>query len=284
MRQLFEFIKQYNFIILFVILEIVAILLLNKSSYYQNSKMTSWANSIAGGWYSGVSSVDEYFGLRHENELLAKENAQLRAQLESSYIHYTDSVFEVHDTVYKQRYDYTEAQIIKNSWNHDNNYIMINKGSLHGIHPDMAVISPQGIVGVVVNTTRNFSTIMPILHRNSRNSVKIKRTGTTGSLVWKGRNAQHATVIDIPTTHKLYKNDTIITSGLANDFPEGIMVGYIEGLSSVPGSGFYEVNVRLSTDFNKLDYVYVVDNHFKSEQDSLMRTVLADIDGKEEQR
>ena len=88
--------------------------------------------------------------------------------------------------------------------------------------------------------------------------------------------------MNLPNTHKLYKNDTIITSGLANDFPEGIMIGYIEGLSTVPGSGFYEVNVRLATDFNKLEYVYIVDNHFKAEQDSLMQAVLADIDGKEE--
>ena len=55
------------------------------------------------------------------------------------------------------------------------------------------------------------------------------------------------------------------------DFPEGIAVGYIEDFTSVQGSGFYNIRIRLATDFNNLNHVYVVDNHFKAEQDSLMR-------------
>ena len=135
----------------------------------------------------------------------------------------------------------------------------------------MAVISPQGIVGVVVNTTRNFSTILPVLHTDSRNSVKLKRTNSAGSLIWEGGDYRYATVVDIPTTHKLLKNDTIVTSGLANDFPEGIAVGYIEDFENMNGSGFYKIRIRLATDFNKLNHVYIVDNHFKKEQDSLMK-------------
>ena len=203
------------------------------------------------------------------------ENARLREQLAESYISYTDEEFVREDTVYKQRYDYTEAAILKNSWSQQNNYIMINKGLLHGVKPDMAVISPQGIVGVVVNSTTNFSTIMSVLHSDSRNSVKIKRTNTNGTLVWDGGDYRYASVVDIPTTHKLYKNDTIVTSGMANDFPEGIMVGYIESLKLIQGSGFYKVKIRLATDFNKLAHVYIINNRFKEEQDSLMAATMA---------
>lgn len=212
-----------------------------------------------------------YFGLKAENEHLAAENAALRAQMASSYISYNDSVFEVNDTVYKQRYSYTDAQVIKNSYNQSRNYMMINKGAAQGVKVDMAVISPQGIVGVVVNCTRNFSTIMPVLHSDSRHSVKLKRTNSTGSLIWEGGDYRFATLVDIPTTYPLYKNDTVVTSGLANDFPEGIAVGYIEDFTSVQGSGFYNIRIRLATDFNNLNHVYVVDNHFKAEQDSLMK-------------
>lgn len=269
MRTLLDFLKKYNYIILFVLLEIVSVIFITMNSYYQSSKIVSWTNSVAGSWYNGISSINGYFGLKHENELLAKENAELRAHTASSYIYYTKTDFSINDTVYRQRYNYQEAQVIKNSWSQQSNFIMINKGRNQGIKTDMAVISPQGIVGVVVNTTKNFSTIMPVLHPDSRNSVKIKRTGSNGTLVWNGKDYRYASVIDIPSTHKLYKNDTIITSGLANDFPEGILVGYITGLSTVKGSGFYDVKIRLATDFNRLDHVYIIDNRFKSEQDSL---------------
>lgn len=271
MEKLGEFLKKYSNVIVFIILEIVAIVLIAQNSYYQSSHIVRWGNGIAGRWHRTVSSVTGYFGLKSENEHLAAENAMLRAQLASSYISYTDSVFEVNDTVYRQRYSYSEAQVIKSSYNLAKNYIMINKGVDQGIQTDMAVISPQGIVGVVVNCTHNFSTIMPVLHSDSRNSVKIPRTNSTGTLIWDGGDYRYATVVDIPKTHKLYKNDTIVTSGLANDFPEGIAVGYIEDFTVISGSGFYNIRIRLATDFSNLNHVYVVDNHFKAEQDALMK-------------
>ena len=282
MQKLGEFIRRYSHILVFVVLEIIAILLIAQNSLYQRSALLRWSNAVAGRWHKGVSGISGYFGLKAENEHLAQENAILRAQLASSYISYSDSVFEVNDTVYRQRYSYTEAQVIKNSYNQARNYMMINKGTAQGVHNEMAVISPQGIVGVVVNCTKNFATIMPVLHANSRNSVKLLRTNSTGSLIWEGGDFRYATVVDIPTTHKLYKNDTIVTSGLANDFPEGIPVGYIEDFESMQGTGFYSIKVRLATDFNNLNHVYVIDNHFKAEQDSLTR--MSDMDDENDLR
>lgn len=270
MFRLIEFIKHNSHVFLFILLEVLALVLISRNSYYQGSRLVSIGNSIAGGCYEGVNSVSGYFGLKAENDKLAAENAQLRAQLAASYISYTTDEFEIDDTTYRQRYFYTEAAVIKNSWSKTNNYIMINKGAKQGIKIDQAVMSPQGIVGVVVNTTENFATIMPVLHSDSRNSVKIRRTSTNGTLRWEGGDFRYASVVDIPTTHKLYPGDTIITSGMANDFPEGIMVGFVEKFEELSGSGFYDVKIRLATDFNKLSHVYVINNRFKEEQDALM--------------
>lgn len=52
----------------------------------------------------------------------------------------------------------------------------------------------------------------------------------------------------MPTTHQFNEGDTIITSGLAGDFPEGIAVGYVEEAENLSGSGFYKVSIRLATD------------------------------------
>ena len=54
------------------------------------------------------------------------------------------------------------------------------------------------------------------------------------------------------------------------DFPEGVMVGFVEQTTSERGSGFYTIKVRLATEFTKLDHVYIIENYFKAEQDSLM--------------
>lgn len=277
MNNLILFFKRYSHVFLFVALEAIAIVLIVQNSYYQSSKLISWGNGIAGTCYNGVSSITNYFKLAETNRQLVEENARLRNQLASSYTHYTREVFTVNDTVYKRQYSYIEAQIIKNSYNKRGNYIMINKGTSQGVKNDMAVMSPQGIVGVVVNTTSNFATVMSLLHPDSRNSVKIKRTNISGSLVWDGKDFRYGTLLDIPTTHKLYKNDTIITSGYSQEFPEGIVVGYIESATKNSGDGFYTIKIRLATDFNKIDYVYVINNSFYQEQ-QILNTKIAEYD------
>ncbi|MBR1798577.1 MAG: rod shape-determining protein MreC [Bacteroidales bacterium] len=269
MIRLLQLLKRYNYTAVFLLLCVVSIVLMVRSNHFHASKTEQWANGIAGHWYRGVSSIDQYFGLITENNRLAAENARLRAQMEESYISYRDTLFSVRDTVYRQRYAYIEADVIKNSWSRRNNYIMISRGSKQGIELDMAVISSDGIVGVVVGTTDNFATIMPVLHSDSRNSVKVKSSGIGGSLVWDGRNYHVAQVVDVPSTHKFSPGDTIVTSGLAEDFPEGINVGYVDEVHMVEGSGFCKIDIILATDFNKLRHVYVINNRFRAEQQQL---------------
>ncbi len=273
-NRLIILLRKYDYVVVFVLLLIVSIVLMSRTSYYQSSKLIAWTNSIAGGWYQGVHSISGYFGLKGENDRLAAENAQLRAQLAASYISYSDSVFTVNDTVYRQRYSYTEAQVIKNSWSQQNNYIMINKGRTHGIEPDMTVISPEGIVGVVMSVSDNFATIMPVLHSKSLNSVKAQRTGTSGHLMWDGKDYRYAQVKDMPVAYQFYPGDTIVTSH-EGDFPEGIPVGYIEEAEPEQGTGFYKVKILLATNFNKLDHVYIIKNRFREEQDKLMEETLS---------
>ncbi len=269
-NRIIRLLKDYNYVVLFLALVVLSLVLMSRTSYYQSSRLLAWTNRVAGGWYSGVSSVGGYFGLKAENDRLAAENARLRAQMESSYVSFVDTEFEVNDTVYLQRYTYTDARVIKNSWSQQNNYIMVAKGRDCGIEPDMAVISPDGIVGVVMSVSEHFATIMPVLHSDSRNSVKVKRTGISGSLVWDGCDYRYAQVVDVPTTHQFLEGDTIVTSGLAGDFPEGIPVGFVESAENLSGSGFYKMRIRLATDFNKIDHVYVIGNRFRAEQDTLM--------------
>lgn len=274
MHRLIELLKRLDYVLVFLALIVCSIVLMVENTNYQKSIVLKGTTAIVGSWASKMHSVNEYFNLRAENEKLASENATLRARLNESYLTYTTSTFCIDDTVYRQRFTYTEAKVIKNTWTKRNNYIVINKGTSQGIKPDMAVISPQGVVGIVLNCTKNFSTVMPILHSASQHSVSIRRTRTNGTLKWNGKDYRYATVVDIPTTHRLYKNDTIVTSGMANDFPEGIPVGYVESFDSENNNGFYEIKIRLSTDFNKLGYVYVIENRFREEQEELLDKLL----------
>lgn len=276
MNNLIRFLQKYYYIFLFLILEGFAVYFISCNSFYQGSAITSFANSVAGGVYGGVDAVSKYFSLASVNEELVKENARLREQIESSYVRYTDRVMIKDDTIYKQQFSFVEAKVISKSINKRNNYFMLNKGLSSGILKDMSVIAPNGIVGVVVNSTENFSLVMTVLHQDSKIAVKNKRTGASGTLVWNGGNYATGQVIDIPSSMPIKVGDTITTSGFSRNFPEGIEVGYIKKFSKDSGSGFYNVEIKYSTDYNKLGYVYVVKNFFKLEQEQLERGIKED--------
>jgi hypothetical protein len=52
-------------------------------------------------------------------------------------------------------------------------------------------------------------------------------------------------------------------------------VGYVVEAEPLSGSGFYKVKIRLATNFNKLDHVYIINNRFRQEQEKLMENTMS---------
>lgn len=266
MKQLFSFLIRNYFFFLFFILEIIAFVLIAKNSYYQSSKILNISNQIVGNIYNTYNNIFDYFYLKENNRLLAEENARLHSMIENSYVKFTSKEIRVNDTIYKQQYNYIDAKIISNSTGKRNNYIYLNKGYNQGIRNNMAVICPSGIVGIVNNVTANFCSVISILHSEMKISAKIKKNNSTGSVTWEGGNYKTGLLSDIPSHIKIRTGDTVITSGYSLDFPEGIPIGKITSYKLNTGDNFYKINIQFTTDFNKLDYVYVIKNLFKEEQ------------------
>ncbi|MCK9164073.1 MAG: rod shape-determining protein MreC [Bacteroidales bacterium] len=273
MRNLIRFLKRYYYIFLFILLEGLAIYIISQNSYYQGAVINSFANETAGNVSSRTQYISHYFTLGSSNESLVKENAKLRSMIESSYVKYQHKAFQYNDTIYKQQYEYIDAKVIQKTINKRNNYFILNKGRLHGVRENMGVISPDGIVGVVINSSQNFSLVMSVLHQDSRPNIKNARTKISGTLVWDGINYSKGKLVDIPSSIPLKIGDTIITSGFSQDFPEGINVGKITHFDKDKGTGFYVVDIKFAVDYNKLEYVYIVKNFFKEEQAELTKDI-----------
>lgn len=272
MRNLLAFIIRYHVFLLFLLLESIALILLVNSTYYQRSMLQSTGNSVSGRFYSSVSNVSEYLKLRRTNELLATENALLRQMKGISFLKTDTNTFWVQDTLYKQQYTYMVARVIYNTVGKRNNYIMLNKGRRHGIDKDMAVITSNGVVGTVVNVSDNFAWVMSILNRQTKLSGRIKKNNQMGTVVWNGMDHSYGTLTDIPAHVKIAKGDTIVTSGFSYIFPANLMLGTIQDFRVEQGEHFYIIPFKFSVDFNSLDYVYVVRNLLKDEQEKLEKT------------
>ncbi|MFZ4412041.1 MAG: rod shape-determining protein MreC [Bacteroidales bacterium] len=266
MRQLFAFLIKYYFFFLFALLEMIAFIMIANNSYYHGARMLNTANQLTGNVYQTYNDVFDYFYLKQNNRILAEENAKLRAKIENSYVKFTSSEIMVHDTLYKQQFEYIDAKVISNSTGKRNNYLMLNKGYNQGIRNNMAVVNSTGIVGIVNGVSGNFSSVMSLLHAETKISAKLKNNNATGSVTWEGGSYKKGILTDIPSHIRILTGDTVITSGFSLDFPEGIMIGTIAEYKLTPGDNFYKIKINYSTDFNKLDYVYVVKNMFKDEQ------------------
>jgi rod shape-determining protein MreC len=269
MRNLIVLIWKNYFFFLFVLLETLCVYLVIQSNYYQKATAVNSANALSAGILQTSNNIESYFYLKSENENLARENALLRSRILESYSMIVHDLKTVSDTVLRQKYTFTSAKVVNNSTNDRNNYITLDKGSDQGIRHNMAVISSTGVVGQVKEVSKNFCTVMSLLHSKTTISASIKRDGSYGPLTWDGSDYAYATLSDIPTHVKMIQGDTIVTSAYSPTFPQNIMIGTVESFIREKGKYFYTVKVKLSTDFKKISHVYIVNNIFKEEQESL---------------
>ena len=68
---------------------------------------------------------------------------------------------------------------------------------------------------------------------------------------------------------KFEKGDTVVTSGYSAVFPEGIPVGIVEEINDSEDGLFFELRVRLSTDFSKINDVRIINDRFREEEKML---------------
>lgn len=269
MRNLFAFIWKNYFVFLFILLEIIASFLIVQNNSFHKANFLNSSNVISASIFNITNNISGYLGLRSTNELLAVENEKLHAQSILSFAKFYTDIWIINDTIYEQQYTYLSARVINNSIYKRNNYLTLNKGDKHGVKPEMAVISSNGIVGIVKDVSGSFSSVLSVLHKNARISAKIKKNGYFGSLVWDGADFKIGTLLDIPNHVKISKGDVIVTSRYSAIFPEGILIGNIVDFKINPGDNFYTISIEFSTDFSNLSYVYVVNNLMKKEQITL---------------
>ena len=265
MKALLLFIWKHSFFFMFLILEGIATFLIVSNNDYQRSAFINSSNGFTASILSLTNNVTHYVGLKETNEQLAQENARLRMLLPSSQIRAIDDGFDLDTSNANQHYLYQSAEIINNSFQLRNNYLIINKGLRSKVKPSMGVVSPDGIVGIIKDVSENFSTVISVLHSKTAIDVKIKRNGYTGTLKWNGKDYNYATIMNIPSHVHLELGDTVTTSGNSSIFPDNIMVGTIHKFDLKEGASFYDIQLHFTVNYNKVRYIYIVDNTLKEE-------------------
>ena len=262
MRNLLNFLFRYNHCIVFVLLQGVSFLLLFSFNNYQHSRFFTSANAFVGKIYEATRAVTGYFDLQRQNEVLMERNIWLEQQLllvdkrlkEMEEASTTSWPAETTTTMFQS----SMAGVIKSSLNRADNYITLNQGSLAGIKPDMGVIGPNGVVGIVYKTSPHYSLVISLLSSKSNLSCKIAGNEYFGFLQWEGSDSRYAYLKDLPRHAEFAIGDTIVTSGFSTVFPQGMMVGVIEEANDTNDGLSFLLKIKLATDFGKLRNVHVL--------------------------
>jgi rod shape-determining protein MreC len=272
MKNILALLRRFYLFLLFLALQAIALTMLFRNTRFHGAEFVRHSSDWVGGIYSQRAQLSEYLRLGEINDQLSLENALLRSEAQENYWNLRTELDTLNDTTSIQRYVYRTAKVVNASVNREKNYIVVDRGTLGSVTADMGVIAGGNIVGVVRSASEHFAVVMPVIHSDFKASVRLRKSGAFGSLVWRGGDAQIADVIDIPKNIPVAPGDTIVTSGYSTYFPSNINVGTVEWVDD-SDNDYHLIKVRMGADFRRLDHVLIVSDIFKQEQDTLLNKV-----------
>ena len=275
MHAILNFLIKHNHWFLFTLLEGISFVLIISFNNYQSAVMFTSANNVAGNIYSVITDVDSYFSLKSDNEVLIDYNRQLLEELEHTRGELKaakeNALLAEHPFTQKKDngFYYNTATIVNNTLNKTDNYITIDKGTNDGVHSEMGVFSEKGIVGIVYQSSANYSIVIPLLNGKSKVNCRVKGSNSFCALQWDGSDTRYSYLVDLPRYTVFERGDTVVTSGFSSIFPADIPVGRIHNLEESEDGLFYRAKVELFVDFSAVSNVFVVGNDGKEEQEQL---------------
>ena len=252
--------------LLFILLEAACIYMVSNNGITQRYKLIGKLREAQGAVWEKYTEIKQYSSLRETNERLSSENASLIRQL---YLQEETTVPAQADTV-KYPFSFISAKVIRNTLGTTHNYLIINKGSRHGVEEDMGVITPNGAVGIIRGVSENYSYVLSFLNTEQQVSAKIGSSNTFGPMAWNPEKTNMAILNEIPQHLQIKQDDTVYTSGFSAFYPPNIPIGKVTG-SKVVNGVHLSVDVELLLDFRSLDYVMVVKNNNRNEIEKLVQ-------------
>jgi len=204
--------------------------------------------------FTGATAI---FTLERDNRQLFLQNARLFGQLlrQQAALRDASELNAIQATAPQWVGNYKVARVVDRRFSATDNMLIIDAGSRRGIAKDMAVLTPDGLVGRVIEVSPNYAKVLPVINQNFMVSVVSDSTRTSGLLAWRNGNERLAKMEHVPVSSKLLNGERLTTSGYSTFATRGIPVGQIIRISK--DKLFYDIDVRLSVDFSSLSWVLV---------------------------
>jgi rod shape-determining protein MreC len=209
------------------------------------------------------TSAGELLSVYRHNQALREENENLRRAI----IDNTEIVAE--NARLKALLDYRKAApqfdtVVATVVARDpaawTNIIVINRGTDHGIAKDMAVVTPQGLVGSVVQAYGSSAKVQLILDPRSAVGGLVQRPESRVAAIVEGNAAKPLApkLVNIARDADIIKGDKIITSGFGGIYPKGLLLGEVTDVVNEEGGLLKYAVLKPAADFDRLEEVAVI--------------------------
>jgi rod shape-determining protein MreC len=232
-------------------------------SVLQAALMTALTTTQRAAWavVGGVQAVwDGYAnlrGVREENQRLARENTDLRVQLQQARAN-TSGDGDLRALLglrTRTPWRTSAAEVVAGSATPDFRSIVLDKGRQDGVQRDMAVINATGVVGRIVVVAGRTSVVQLAIDRSAAAACVIERTGAQGIVLGNGDGSLRMEYLS--ATAEMERGDHVVTAGTDRIYPKGLLLGIVERVDR-SGPAFRAVIVRPVVDFSQLASVLVL--------------------------
>ena len=275
MHRLIEFIKRIYIVLLFLLIEGVALWSYATSTPYTESKILSRTTAVGGAISGTVNDVRTFLALPDANDKLTKRVAYLEAELERRDIaiaELTPGEFEVPiiDSIDAQ-FSYYPANVISMTTNRSRNYIVVNKGASDGIRENMGVVTPnKELVGSVVSCSEHYSVVQPLLNTEFKIGGKLADNDYYCSVYWEGVSRYKVTGVEISRYAEPKKG--MVVNVRSERMPADIVIGTIERVELNASKTAYSVDVTIAADMQRLSNLLIVANRDQMELEKLIES------------
>jgi rod shape-determining protein MreC len=203
-----------------------------------------------------------YVNLRHvheQNQDLRQEIARLRLEQAA----FAEDAVQGHRLqallAFQQHYiaSTVAAQVIGTSGTDLSRLIYIDKGNDYHLKPDMAVITPDGIVGKIRDVFPHTAQVLLISDQTSGTGVLLASTRILAIL--HGSSTGHVQITNLTADSRIKPGETVLTSGGDQIFPRGLPVGTIESIAPDPDHQPYTaIRIKPAANLSQLEEVLVI--------------------------
>ena len=203
--------------------------------------------------------VTEIGRLRTENARLTTEVARLRE--ENAQLH--EAAQETGRlrsllAFRAQPYHTLAARVIGRDPSHWFNTMLVDRGGADGVRRNDPVVTSEGLVGRVIETSGSWARVLLILDPRSAVGVLVGRSRDAGVAEGQGQPILHVKYLSRDA--EIQPGDQVVTAGLGEIFPRGLPLGAVVGVSRTEGDLFQEALVRPGADLNHLEEMLILVN------------------------